>query len=97
MTITVSTSTPALFQPIKVGDVTLAHRVVLAPQTRFRADAAHVHTDLGVTFYEQRASVPGTLLITEATFIAQKAGGLENVPGIWNEEQINAWKRVRAN
>ena len=90
-----STSTPALFQPIKVGDVTLAHRVVLAHQTRFRADAAHVHTDLGVTFYEQRASVPGTLLITEATFISPQAGGYTNVPGIWSDEQISKWKEVR--
>jgi 2,4-dienoyl-CoA reductase-like NADH-dependent reductase (Old Yellow Enzyme family) len=37
---------------------------------------------------------PGTLLITEATFIAQEAGGYRNVPGIWNEEQIAAWKQV---
>ena len=95
MTITVSTSTSALFQPIKVGDVTLAHRVVLAPQTRFRADAAHVHTDLGVTFYEQRASVPGTLLITEATYIAGQASGQPLAPGIWNDEQIAAWKKAR--
>ena len=95
MTITVSTSTPALFQPIKVGDVTLAHRVVLAPQTRFRADAAHVHTDLGVMFYEQRASVPGTLLITEGVFICPQASGQPHVPGIWNDAQIAAWKKVR--
>ena len=38
---------------------------------------------------------PGTLLITEATFIAQEAGGYRNVPGIWSEEQIAAWKKVR--
>ncbi|KAI0362490.1 FMN-linked oxidoreductase [Trametes cingulata] len=89
--------TPRLFQPVTVGDVTLAHRVVLAPLTRCRANAQHVHGDLAVQYYAQRASVPGTLLIAEATFIAAKAGGLSlgpNIPGIWNEEQITAWKRV---
>ncbi|RDX42074.1 NADH:flavin oxidoreductase/NADH oxidase [Lentinus brumalis] len=89
-----SESTPALFQPIKVGDITLAHRVVLAPQTRYRADAAHVHTDLGVKFYEQRASVPGTLLITEATYISAQASGQPHAPGIWNDAQIAAWKKI---
>jgi len=45
-------------------------------------------------YYAQRASTPGTLLITEATFIAARAGGYSNVPGIWNEEQITGWKKV---
>jgi NADPH2 dehydrogenase len=40
--------------------------------------------------------VPGTLLITEATFIAPKAGGYDYVPGIYNDAQISAWKRVSA-
>lgn len=87
-----------LFQPSKIGDITLGHRVVLAPLTRCRANSAHVHGDLAVEYYAQRASIPGTLLIAEGTFIAPQAGGLHlgpNVPGIWNEEQIAAWKRVR--
>lgn len=87
-------STSKLFQPVKVGDLNLEHRVVLAPLTRFRGTAEHVHTDLGVEYYRQRASTPGTLLITEGTFIAGKAGGYANVPAIETEEQIAAWKKV---
>ncbi|KAF8868497.1 hypothetical protein BD779DRAFT_982686 [Infundibulicybe gibba] len=45
-------------------------------------------------YYSQRASVPGTLLITEATFIAAQAGGYANIPGIWSQPQINAWKQI---
>ena len=45
-------------------------------------------------YYEQRASVPGTLIITEAAFIAPNAGGLKNRPGIYSQEQIRAWKKV---
>ena len=85
---------PALFQPIRLGDVNLNHRVVLSPLTRMRATKEHVHTDLAVGYYRQRASVPGTLLITEATFIAAKAGGYDHVPGIWDDEQVEAWKQV---
>ncbi|GBE84625.1 Probable inactive dehydrogenase [Sparassis crispa] len=89
-----SESAPKLFQPIKVGDMTLAHRVVLAPLTRYRANAAHVHGDLAVEYYAQRASIVGTLLIAEAAFISAKAGGFAHVPGIWNEAQIAAWKKI---
>ena len=47
-------------------------------------------------YYAQRASVPGTLLITEATFIAPQAGGYANAPGIWSKAQIESWKAVTA-
>ncbi|KAG8880208.1 hypothetical protein FRB98_005292, partial [Tulasnella sp. 332] len=37
-----SASTPKLFTPLKVGDITLQHRIVMAPLTRFRANDEHV-------------------------------------------------------
>lgn len=83
-----------LFQPLKVGTATLQHRMVMAPLTRNRADDAHVPTSSAVTYYTQRASVPGTLLITEGTFISDKAGNYANAPGIYSSEQIRAWRKV---
>ncbi|KAI1477256.1 FMN-linked oxidoreductase [Daldinia eschscholtzii] len=83
-----------LFQPLKVGNATLQHRLIMAPLTRYRANAEHVPLPFVKEYYEQRASVPGTLLITEGTFITKKAGGYRNVPGIWSKEQIAAWKNV---
>ncbi|CAE6486364.1 unnamed protein product [Rhizoctonia solani] len=64
------------------------------PLTRFRADDNHVHHDITVEYYAQRATTPGTLLISEATLISPEAGGYNNVPGIWNQEQIAAWKKI---
>ncbi|KAH9945558.1 hypothetical protein B0H21DRAFT_823022 [Amylocystis lapponica] len=87
-------TTPKLFQPIKVGAVELSHRVVLAPLTRRRADAQHVHSDIGVEYYSQRASEPGSLLITEGTFIFAKAGGISHVPGLWSDAQLAAWRKI---
>ena len=86
---------PSLFQPYELGDLHLGHKVILAPLTRCRANKAHVPTELMVEYYAQRASTPGTLLITEATIITGKAGGLMRAPGIWNDDQIAGWKRVR--
>ena len=88
--------TPALFKPIKVGRLTLQHRVVLAPLTRMRAYASHVPGPQQASYYSQRGSAPGTLLITEATLISHDAGGEAHVPGIYTDEQIKGWKKVRA-
>ncbi|KAJ7248482.1 hypothetical protein C8J57DRAFT_1240402 [Mycena rebaudengoi] len=87
-------SSPKLFQPIQVGDIQLNHRIVFAPTTRFRTDASHVPLSHVADYYEQRASTPGSLLISEATFIAARAGGMTNAPGIWSDEQISAWKKI---
>ncbi|KAJ7691445.1 hypothetical protein B0H17DRAFT_982629 [Mycena rosella] len=84
-----------LFEPIKVGNIALQHRVVLAPLTRCKADEAHVpYLPLVAEYYGQRASRPGSLLIAEATSIAARAGGHAHVPGIWSPEQIAVWKLV---
>src|ERR1700761_1567122 len=83
-----------LFQPLKVGALTLSHRISMAPLTRFRVDENNVPLPFVKTYYEQRASIPGTFLITEATVISPRAGGYANVPGIWNRDQIKAWREV---
>jgi NADPH2 dehydrogenase len=91
---TIIMSDSRLFKPLKIGNMELKNRVAMAPLTRFRADDNHVILPMAVEYYGQRASTPGTLLITEATFIANQYGGYPNVPGIYNQEQIDAWKKV---
>jgi NADPH2 dehydrogenase len=86
-----------LFAPVVLSSsITLSHRIVLAPLTRYRSTKNdHVPiSSLMAEYYGQRASAKGTLLITEATFIAQKAGGYEHIPGIWSEDQVREWKKV---
>ncbi|KAJ8581071.1 FMN-linked oxidoreductase, partial [Rhizopogon salebrosus TDB-379] len=86
--------TPALFTPIQVGHMNLSHRLVLAPLTRCHAHGTHIPGPHAATYYAQRASVPGSLLISEATFISQAAGGRDFVPGIYTQEQIQEWRKV---
>lgn len=88
-------SSPKLFQPIKVGRLTLQSRVVMCPMTRYKATKKeHVPVvPLVKKYYSQRGSHPGTLLVTEGVFISPKAGGYDSVPGIWSRDQINAWKQ----
>ncbi len=83
-----------LLSPIQVGKCQLAHRLVYGPMTRFRASDDFVHGPTAVEHYAQRGSVPGTLIITEATYNSPRSSGYPNVPGIWKQAQIEAWKRV---
>lgn len=82
------------FKPLKVGKMTLQTRIAMAPLTRIRATEDHIPTSPMVDYYEQRSREPGTLIITEGTFIHSAAGGTAQVPGIWNEDQIKGWKAV---
>ena len=84
-----------LYQPIKVGRLRLLHRVVLSPMTRIRTNPANgAVLPLAKEYYAQRASRPGTLLLTEGTIIAPRAGGFPGVPGFWSDEQMAPWKEV---
>ena len=82
-----------LFKAIKVGNANLQNRVVLAPLTRMRAPGHQVQ-DIQAKYYAQRGSRPGTLLITEATFISEAASGYPNAPGIYKQEHIDGWRKV---
>lgn len=89
-------STSKLFQPLTIGKgkIKLKHRIGLCPLTRYRASDDHVPLDIVADYYSQRASQPGTILISEGTFISPEDGGTDNVPGIYNEDQIQAWRKV---
>ncbi|KAK9238867.1 hypothetical protein V1525DRAFT_340639 [Lipomyces kononenkoae] len=85
----------ALFNPVKLGNLELSHKVVLAPCTRFRnEDDGSPMEDLMPEHYAMRSLVPGTFLIAEATDVNAFMGGYNNVPGIYSSEQIAAWKKV---
>ncbi|CAO2202133.1 unnamed protein product [Urochloa humidicola] len=83
---------PSLFSPYETPRFRFAHRVVLAPMTRCRAPRA-VPTPALAEYYAQR-STEGGLLISEGTIISPAGPGFPRVPGIYNEEQIDAWKKV---
>ncbi|KAI7888243.1 uncharacterized protein EV154DRAFT_469283 [Mucor mucedo] len=83
----------AILCPIKLGNIQLEHRVVLAPLTRLRATVEGVPTDLQLEYYQQRAS-KGGLLLSECAGISPIARGYPQGPGIFNQAQIDGWKKI---
>jgi hypothetical protein len=84
---------PTLFDPIRLGDLDLPNRVIMAPLTRMRATPeGRVPTPLMAEQYVQRASAG--LIIAEATSVEAMGVGYQRTPGIWSQEQVEGWRRV---
>ena len=81
-----------LFDPLKLGDLQLPNRIIMAPLTRSRAGAIRVPNALMAEYYRQRASAG--LILTEATSVTPMGVGYADTPGIWSAEQVEGWRGV---
>ncbi len=79
-----------LFDPLTIGDMTLANRIFMAPLTRSRAGEEHLPNALMAEYYAQRASAG--LIIAEATMAVEGNSSFWQEPGIYSDAQIAGWK-----
>jgi N-ethylmaleimide reductase len=91
---TSETKTSLLLSPFDLRGLLLRNRVVMAPLTRSRAGEMRLPNALMAEYYCQRAAAG--LIITEATVVSRQGIGWLNSPGIYNDEQAEAWKQVVA-
>lgn len=91
---TTKTTPTTLLSPLRLGDLLLKNRVVLAPLTRARAGLARLPNALMTEYYRQRAGAG--LLITEATVISEQGIGWEQSPGIYTDAQTQCWQQLVA-
>lgn len=82
-----------LFDSLKLGDLTLPNRLVMAPLTRMRSrQPGNIPHSLNATYYAQRASAG--LIVSEATQVSQQGQGYPATPGIHTAEQTAGWRLV---
>ncbi len=82
----------SLWDPVKLGNITLPHRFAMAPMTRSRAKPDGTPGDLAAEYYAQRASLG--LIITEGTQPSDDGQGYTTTPGIYTDAHIAGWKKV---
>ena len=80
-----------LFTPLKLGDIDVKNRLVMAPMTRCRA-IGNIANDLMAKYYSQRASAG--LIITEGTSPSPNGMGYARIPGIYTKSQVEGWGKV---
>ncbi|RFC37694.1 MAG: N-ethylmaleimide reductase [Candidatus Nitrotoga sp. SPKER] len=83
--------TTTLFTPITLGKLQLKNRIVMAPLTRSRA-IGNVPNELMEKYYRLRAKAG--LIITEGTSPSPNGLGYARIPGIYNDAQVQGWRRV---
>src|SRR5690348_3127241 len=82
-----------LFQEYRLnGLFKLKNKILMAPMTRAKADLGHIPTEEMARYYARRSQAG--LIITEGTLISASAGNHPQLPGIFNQKQIAAWKKV---
>ncbi len=82
----------SLFNPLKLGALTLPNRIIMAPLTRCRADDGHVPSDLMAEYYSQRATAG--LIVAEATMVMEGNSAFWREPGIYSDAQVAGWRKV---
>jgi N-ethylmaleimide reductase len=82
-----------LFDEVRVGDIKLPNRIIMAPLTRMRSkQPGNIPYELNAEYYAQRASAG--LIISEASQVTQSGQGYPGTPGIHSKEQTMGWKLV---
>lgn len=89
-----STNLSHLLSPYSLGDLSLKNRIVMAPLTRGRSGKDRIPNALMAEYYSQRGGAG--LIITEGTAPSKQGNGWQHAPGIYSDEQAEAWKQITA-
>ncbi|RSZ63843.1 alkene reductase [Corynebacterium hylobatis] len=82
----------SLFSTFHLGPLELRNRTVMAPLTRSRATPEGIPTALMEAYYAQRAGAG--LIVSEGVVVSPQGVAYPRVPGLYNDEQVEAWRRV---
>ncbi|MBV6628249.1 MAG: alkene reductase [Rivularia sp. (in: Bacteria)] len=80
-----------VFNPISLRAYNFKNRVVMSSPSRMRA-VDSVPSPMMQTYYAQRASAG--LIISEPTLVSPSTSEYSTCPGIYNYEQVVAWRKV---
>jgi N-ethylmaleimide reductase len=83
---------PNLFEAYVGPRLALKNRIALSPMTRARALDDGTPVPLMALFYAQRSEAG--LIISEGTALSRQAMGFPNIPGIFSDAHVTAWRPI---
>lgn len=81
-----------LIESFNLSGLPLSSKIIMAPLTRRRSTRNHIPTGMMIDYYAQRASAG--LIIAEGCSPSINGAGYANMPGLYNEKQKEAWKKI---
>ena len=85
---------PAIFEPMKIREITIPNRIWVSPLCEYSAGLDGVPTDWHMVHLGSFAIGRAGLVMAEATAISPEGRISPADVGIWNEKQVSAWKRI---
>jgi anthraniloyl-CoA monooxygenase len=89
-----NTPVQPMFAPFELRGMRLTNRVVVSPMLTYEAGADGCPTDFHLVHYGARALGGAGLVITEMTAIAKDARITPQCPGLYDDAQVAAWRKV---
>ncbi|MFT6261333.1 MAG: 2,4-dienoyl-CoA reductase-like NADH-dependent reductase (Old Yellow Enzyme family) [Bermanella sp.] len=87
-------SSNILFEPLKMGNLELKNRIVMAPMTR-NFSPGNIPAQNSIDYYRSRAEGGVGLILTEGTCIDHiAASGYPDVPYMYGKARLAGWKKV---
>ncbi len=84
---------PPMFTPITIRGITLKNRVVVSPMATYMANDG-APNDFHLVHLAARAMGGAAMVGTEMTCVSPDARITPGCPGMWNDVQEKAWKRI---
>ena len=82
-----------LFSPLQMRNIILRNRIVVSPMQQYEANDGLVNY-WHLVHLGSRAVGGAGLIITECTAVSPEGMNTPNDTGLWNQEQVDAWKPV---
>jgi len=89
----IAQSVPPMFTPYRVRGLTLKNRVVVSPMAMYSA-VDGVPGDFHLVHLGARALGGAAMVVAEMTCVSPDARITPGCPGLWNDTQRDAWRRI---
>ncbi|VVE50762.1 salicylyl-CoA 5-hydroxylase [Pandoraea morbifera] len=84
---------PPMFTPYRARELTLKNRIVMSPMAMYSA-VDGVPGDFHLVHLGSRALGGAGMIVAEMTCVSPDARITPGCPGLWNDTQRDAWKRI---
>lgn len=85
---------PAMFSPVKIGNVTIPNRFVVPPMGNNLANTDGTLSDVSLSYYEARAKGGFGLITVESTVVYEQAKGGPRKPCLFSDDTVDSFRRV---
>jgi len=89
-----ATAIPPMFTPYRLRGLDLVNRVVVSPILTYEAGPDGQVNDFHMVHYGARAQGGAGLVITEMAAVTADGRYTARCPGLWNDAQAAAWRRI---